>query len=72
MKRVDIEYTVSIILLISITITGVLGYFQSQLELRRFVPHRYSAYITLSIAAVHVYLNIGKIWKFLRSFGKQR
>ncbi|MHC4194057.1 MAG: hypothetical protein ACYSP9_07770 [Planctomycetota bacterium] len=66
MKRQDINYAVSILLLASICITAITGYVQSQLDLRRFVPHRYFAYITLGLAAVHVYLNMGKIWRYLR------
>jgi hypothetical protein len=50
----------------SVFITGLLGYIQSQLELRKFVPHRYFAYITLCLAAVHIYFNAAKIWRFLR------
>jgi len=65
-KREDINYAVSILLLASICITAITGYVQSQLDLRRFVPHRHFAYITLGLAAVHVYLNIGKIWRYLR------
>jgi hypothetical protein len=65
-KRQDINYTVSILLLASVCITAITGYIQSQLDLRRFVPHRYFAYITLGLAAVHVYLNLGKIWRYIR------
>jgi hypothetical protein len=65
MKRTDFEFTVSILLFFSVSVTGLLGFIQSQLELRKFVPHRYSAYVTLCLAAVHVYLNAGKIWKYL-------
>jgi predicted membrane channel-forming protein YqfA (hemolysin III family) len=65
-KRQDINYAVSILLLASICITAITGYVQSQLDLRRFVPHRYFAYITLGLAAVHVYMNMGKIWRYLR------
>jgi hypothetical protein len=63
---------IGILLLLSITITGMLGYIQSQLELRKFVPHRYFAYATLALAAVHVYLNAGKIWRYLRQRLKRR
>ena len=62
MKRIHLEYAISILLLISLCLTGLSGYLQSELELRRFVPHRYAAYTTLVLAAVHVYLNGGKIW----------
>jgi len=66
MKREDINYIVGFLLLLSISITGITGYIQSQLDLRRFVPHRYFAYTTLSLAAVHVYLNAGKLWRYVR------
>ena len=56
MKRHHLDYAVSILLLISLCVTGLLGYVQSELELRRFIPHRYAAYTTLWLAAVHVYV----------------
>ncbi len=71
MKREDVNYIAGILLLISICITGALGYVQSELELRKFTPHRYFAYTTLSLAAVHVFLNAGKVWRYLnRRVGK--
>jgi len=66
MKREDINYLVSFLLLLSICFTGITGYIQSRLELRRFVPHRYFAYVTLGLAAVHVCLNAGKLWRYIR------
>jgi len=66
MKRQDINYAVSFLLLLAVCITGITGYIQSQLELRRFVPHRYFAYITLGLVAVHVYFNVGKLWQYIR------
>lgn len=67
MKRGDINYIISLLLLFSVVITGITGYIQSQLDLRKFVPHRYFAYVTLGLAAVHVCLNAGKIWRYIRS-----
>jgi len=66
MKREDISCTVSLLLLFSVAVTGLTGYIQSQLELRKFVPHRYFAYTTLALAAVHVYLNAPKLWRYVR------
>jgi NhaP-type Na+/H+ or K+/H+ antiporter len=66
MKRVDINYIVSLLLLFSMVITGITGYIQSQLDLRKFVPHIYFAYITMGLAGVHVFLNAGKIWRYIR------
>ena len=65
MKRKDINYIISLLLLVSICITGTTGYIQSQLDLRKFVPHRYFAYVTLSVAAIHIYLNAGKLWRHI-------
>ena len=66
MKREDINYIISFLLLLSICITATTGYIQSQLDLRKFVPHRYFAYTTLSLAAVHLYFNIGRLWRYIR------
>jgi len=66
MKRKDINYIISLLLLLSVAVTGTTGYIQSQLDLRKFVPHRYFAYVTLSLAAIHVYLNAGKLWWHIR------
>ena len=66
MKREDVNYIISFLLLACICVTGLTGYIQSQLELRRFVPHRYFAYATLTLAAVHIYLNFSRLWRYLR------
>lgn len=66
MKREDINHTVGLLLLFAVVITGATGYIQSRLELRKFVPHRYFAYATLCLAAVHVYLNAPKVWRYIR------
>lgn len=67
MKRQHFNYIVSFLLLLALCITGATGYIQAQLELRRFIPHRYFAYVTLGLAAVHVYFNAGKLWRYLTS-----
>ena len=66
MKREDISYIISVLLLLSVCITGATGYIQSQLDLRKFVPHRYFAYTTLSLAAIHVYFNASRLWRYIR------
>jgi hypothetical protein len=72
MKYEDVRYALSIALLLSICLTGILGYIQSELELRKFYPHRYFAYTTLSLAAIHVFLNAGKVWRYIRrAFSKK-
>lgn len=72
MKREDFSYAVSFLLLLSVVITGMTGYIQSQLELRRFVPHRYFAYTTVALAAVHVYLNAGRLLRYVRRKSRKK
>jgi len=72
MKQRDVNYLISILLMISIVVTGSLGYIQSELEIRKFVPHRYAAYTTLSLASIHIYLNFGKIWRYLKRIFSKR
>lgn len=72
MRREDMKYAISLLLLLSISTTGLLGYIQAQLELRRFVPHRYAAYVTLGLSGVHVYLNAGRVGRYIRRrFGRR-
>ena len=66
MKRQDLNYIISGLLLISIALAGITGYIQSQLDLRKFVPHRYFAYTTLALAAIHVYLHAPQMWHYLQ------
>ena len=66
MNRSDISIVLSILLFISLAITGALGYLQSELELRKFIPHRYFAYTTLILAAIHVILHWKKLWRYVR------
>lgn len=70
MRRIHIEVILSLLLMVSLGITGMLGYLQSELELRRFVPHRYAAYITLCLAAIHVALNVQRLWHYFLSLRK--
>ena len=66
MRREDINYIINLLLLLLVCMTGITGYIQSQLDLRKFVPHRYFAYITLCLVCTHVYLNAGKLWRYIR------
>jgi hypothetical protein len=66
MRRETFQYIVGLLLILSVIMTGLLGYVQSQLELRKFVPHRYFAYTTLCLATLHVYLNWKKLWSYIR------
>ncbi len=66
MNRADFEIIISLLLILAVCVTGVLGYLQSELELRRFVPHRYAAYTTLVLTAVHVSLKWGRLLRYIR------
>ena len=66
MNRADFEIIISFLLILAVCVTGVLGYLQSELELRRFVLHRYAAYATLVLTAVHVALKWGRLWRYIR------
>jgi hypothetical protein len=72
MKRDEFSYIISIMLFFSVCITGMLGYIQSELELRKFVPHRYFAYTTLCLATVHVLLNGHKVFRYIRGKVKNK
>ena len=65
MKRADFEIIISLLLIMAVCVTGLLGYFQSELELRRFIPHRYAAYATLVLTAIHVSLKWERIWRYI-------
>ncbi len=72
MNRADFEIIISLLLILAVCVTGVLGYLQSELELRRFVPHRYAAYTTLVLTAVHVSLKWGRLLRYIRERRKLR
>ncbi|TNF98641.1 MAG: hypothetical protein EP297_07570 [Gammaproteobacteria bacterium] len=57
MSQQTLNRLVSWALLLSITCTAILGTIQSEFELRRFFPHRYAAYITLTLVVIHLFLN---------------
>ena len=71
MNRADFEIIISLLLIVAVCVTGALGYFQSELELRRFVPHRYAAYTTLILTAVHVSLKWDKLLRYIRGRRKE-
>jgi len=72
MKRQDINYAISFLLLLSIAITAITGYIQAQLDLRRFVPHRYFAYVTLGLIVIHIYFNAGKLLRYIHGKFKRK
>lgn len=72
MNRAGFEIIISILLILAVCVTGVLGYLQSELELRRFVPHRYAAYTTLILTAVHLSLKWDKLSRYIRERRKDK
>jgi hypothetical protein len=66
LKR-HIDYIVSIILILLVPITGSLGYIQSELELRKFIPHKYFAYTTLLFAFIHILFKWKRVLNYLRT-----
>ena len=72
MNRADFEVIISILLILAVCVTGFLGYLQSELELRRFVPHRYAAYTTLVLTGVHVSLKWDKLVRYFRGGRKNK
>lgn len=65
MKR-HIDLIISILLFFSLAITGGTGYIQSELELRKFIPHKYFAYLTLMLAFLHITFKYKRILNYLR------
>jgi DMSO/TMAO reductase YedYZ heme-binding membrane subunit len=65
MKR-HLDSMISILLIFSIAITGSTGYIQSELELRKFVPHKYFAYSTLILGFLHLTFKYKKLLNYLK------
>ncbi|MDP3048005.1 MAG: hypothetical protein Q8N12_01065 [Thermodesulfovibrionales bacterium] len=63
-----IDYMVSFILILLLIITGITGYIQSELELRKFVLHRYFAYSTLIFGFIHLIFKWRRLLSYFRSF----
>lgn len=68
MKR-HADFIVSILLIFSLAITGSTGYIQSELELRKFVPHKYFAYSTLILGFFHLLFKYKKIIHYFKQRG---
>jgi hypothetical protein len=65
MRTSDLNYLVSLLLILFLAATGVAGYIQTRLDLHHFIYHRYLAYGTLFLGAVHLSLNIRKLVRYL-------
>jgi len=67
--RLRKENALSIALVFSLVLTLALGFLQVKLNFPRsgFVYHIYSAYITLTLALIHIFFNLGKVTVYLKS-----
>ncbi|MCP4717524.1 MAG: hypothetical protein GY868_20575 [Deltaproteobacteria bacterium] len=68
LQRSDMRVVISLLLLLVAALTGLTGYLQVRLDLHRFVPHKYLAYSTLLLIALHVGLNAGKMIGVVKKF----
>ncbi len=72
--RQRFSVVVSLLLLLVISLTFLSGFISSSLDLNRFILHRYAAYATIAIAAVHVALHwrllIAQVRKWLLPSGR--
>lgn len=63
MKKSDVCLIIFIFLILMLISTGISGFIQVKLDLHRTTIHKFSAYSTLSLAAIHVLLHLKEIIK---------
>ena len=61
----DVKYLVSLLLIPFAFATGITGLIQIKLDLHHFIYHRYLAYGTLFLSAVHVSFNFRNLFRYL-------
>ena len=61
MKKSDVCLIVCLSLILLLMSTGISGLIQVKLDLHRTTIHKFSAYATLSLAAVHILLHVKEI-----------
>lgn len=64
-----LNYVISALLILAVSFTGATGYLSARLDLNRFLPHKYGAYATLLLVALHLVFNFKKLARFL--FGRR-
>lgn len=57
MKRADLNYPLSAVLIGVLVLVTITGLIEATLDINHFIWHKYSAYIFVALAAVHVYLS---------------
>lgn len=63
MKKSDVCLIICLFLILMLISTGISGFIQVKLDLHRTTIHKFSAYSTLSLAAIHVLLHLKEIIK---------
>ncbi len=66
MSARDLNYAVSLVLLLAATVAAASGLAADALDINKFWPHRYAAYLTAGLAGLHVYLNWSRLMTWLR------
>ena len=61
MKKSNVSIIVCLLLILMLMSTGISGFIQVKLDLHRTTIHKFSAYSTLSLAAIHVLLHFKEI-----------
>ena len=61
MKKSDFFLVICLFLILMLMSTGISGFIQVKLDLHRTTIHKFSAYFTLSLAAIHVLLHFKEI-----------
>ncbi len=61
MKKSDVCLIICLFLILMLMSTGISGFIQVKLDLHRMTIHKFSAYFTLSLAAIHVLLHFEEI-----------
>jgi len=60
-KKSDVCLIICLFLILMLMSTGISGFIQVKLDLHRTTIHKFSAYSTLSLAAIHVSLHFKEI-----------
>ena len=63
MKKSDVCLIICLFLILMLISTGISGFIQVKLDLHRTTIHKFSAYSTLSLAAIHALLHLKEIIK---------
>lgn len=71
MKKSDVCLIVCLFLILLLMGTGISGFIQVKLDLHRTTIHKFSAYATLSLAAIHIILHFKEIINRVKNLFKR-